>query len=190
MEFDHPFKADLKPKSRGVVIPYYGETVTLSPPVLAHAAILRFFKRDYDDEEDEDEDDEMESPFISMHLGTGIVIEEPPERTRTRTRDESKYRNTYTTAPKSEMTSQSHDRDWTRLKSCYDAANSTGMKVKDWRNAFDGCWEGNFSFFEFAHYKEVRLPHLIIDVADNRCWRGIVGRYMKGHLENRLKFGN
>ena len=157
MEFDHPFKADLKPKSRGVVIPYYGEEVTLSPPVLAHAAILRFFKRDYDDEEDEDEDEEMDSPFISMHLGTGIVIEEPPERTRTRTRDESKYQNTYTTAPQSAMTSQSHDRDWKRLKACFDAANSTGMKVKDWRNAFDGCWEGNFSFFEFAHYKEVRL---------------------------------
>lgn len=161
MEFDHPFKADLKPKSRGVVIPYYGETVTLSPPVLAHAAILRFFKRDYDDEEDEDEDEdedeEMDSPFISMHLGTGRVFEEIPERTRTNTKDQSKNQSTYTTAPKTELTSQSHDRDWTRLKACYDAANSTGMKVKDWRNAFDGCWEGNFSFFEFAHYKEVRV---------------------------------
>jgi hypothetical protein len=155
MEFDHPFKADLKPKSRGVVIPYYGETVTLSPPVLAHAAILRFFKRDYDDEDDEDEDEEMDSPFDSINLGTGTVRREIPQINPT---SDSKYiGDTYTTAPKSELTSHSYDRDWMRLKACYDASTSSGMKIRDWRNAFDGCWEGNFSFFEFAHYKEVRV---------------------------------
>lgn len=156
MEFDHPFKADLKPKSRGVVIPYYGESVTLSPPVLAHAAILRFFKRDYDDEdedEDEDMDEEVAAPFDSMNLGTGTVRTQMPPINSTS--DSKIIRDTYTTAPRPELTSHSYDRDWTRLKSCYDAANSTGMKVRDWRNAFDGCWEGNFSFFEFAHYKEV-----------------------------------
>jgi len=134
--------------------------VVLSPPVLAHAAILRFFKRDYDDEEDEGEEDDeqmdVQAPFDSMNLGSGTGTNIRSQIPQTNPTSDSKVIwNTYTTAPKPNLSSQSHDRDWTRLKACYDASTSSGMKVRDWRNAFDGCWEGNFSFFEFAHYKEV-----------------------------------
>ena len=149
--------------------------MVLSPPVLAHAAILRFFKRDYDDEEDEGEaDDEqmdVQAPFDSMNLGSGTgttIRSQIPQSNPSPTSDSKYIRHTYTTAPKPNLSSQSHDRDWTRLKACYDASTSSGMKVRDWRNAFDGCWEGNFSFFEFAHYKEVcnLLAEGIATVAD------------------------
>lgn len=146
-----------------MVIPYYGENVTLRPPVLAHAAILRFFKLDYDeeneDEEDEDEDGEGEvaATFMSMTAGNQLPNHRSGSLTDPITIGKS-VSNVYTTAPRIGLSSQSHDRDWMRLKSCYDASTSSGMKIKDWRNAFDGCWEGNFSFFEFAHYKEVRFP--------------------------------
>lgn len=33
------------------------------------------------------------------------------------------------------------------------------MNVRDWRGAFDGCWEGNFSFFEFEAFKEMLAGH-------------------------------
>lgn len=147
----------MKPKSRGVTIPYYGEEVVLSPPVIAHAAILRFFKRDYDDEDEDDEmDEQVAAPFVSMNIGTQPPVHGSGSQVNPTSASKT-IANTYTTAPKIQLTSQSHDRDWERLKLCYDASTSLGMKVKDWRNAFDGCWEGNFSFFEFAHYKEVYI---------------------------------
>jgi hypothetical protein len=75
MEFDHPFKADLTPKPRGTMVSYYGQQIQLSPPVLSHAAILRFFKREEEDD-DEDEDEEgaghngVASPFTSLNIGS------------------------------------------------------------------------------------------------------------------------
>lgn len=157
-EFDHPFKADLKPKSRGTDVRYYGGITKLGAPIISHAAILRFFKRDYD--EDEDEDEEMEedhqatAPIVGQGRSENNITSTIPSFARLR--NDSKYTNSYIpTKGGIAMSSQSHDRDWNRLKSCYDAATCPGMKVKDWRNAFEGCWEGNFSFFEFQYFRQM-----------------------------------
>jgi hypothetical protein len=122
---------------------------------------LRFFKRDYDEDEDDDEEEdedigevehngeerEVVRPFESL---AGLVSQ--PGFASQTTRTGINLRGIHTS-------STSHDRDWTRLTSCYDASTSKGMKVRDWRNAFEGCWEGNFSFFEFEAFKQMLAGH-------------------------------
>jgi hypothetical protein len=175
MEFDHPFKADLTPKPRGTMVSYYGQQIQLSPPVLSHAAILRFFKREEEDD-DEDEDEEraghngVASPFTSLNIGSNnlnqilhLQNERRSNSNRTRPQpevpDPAKAGFLFPTPHSSISTSASHDRDWKRLTSCYDPTICKGMNVRDWRNAFDGCWEGNFSFFEFEAFKEMLAGH-------------------------------
>ena len=180
---DHPFLADLKPRSRGVEIEHYGQKVMISPPLLAHAAILRFFKRhnpdnDFDDEDEDEDVDEDEDNSEDDEIEDGIEIQtrdneerptsmsdqdlttanetDPPtfphqNSTLAKLARKQKYPDTQAPAPLSQM----HDRDWSRLTRCYDASSSPGMKVRDWRNAFQGCWEGNFSFFEFEAFSEM-----------------------------------
>jgi hypothetical protein len=158
-EFDHPFKADLKPKSRGVDVRYYGGVVRLSAPIISHAAILRFFKRDYDEDEDEDEEmaeeGEVTAPINSDNFNHESEINTTHTiPTSARPINDPKYIDSrIPTKPGIAMSSQSHDRDWNRLKSCHDASACPGMKAKDWRNAFEGCWEGSFAFFEFSYYR-------------------------------------
>lgn len=45
MPKSNPFIADLSPKTRRVEIEWYGRRLELSPPILTHAAILRFFTK-------------------------------------------------------------------------------------------------------------------------------------------------
>ena len=146
-----PFVADLAPRSRVVTIEYYGRKMELCPPILAHAAILRFFAKKLrtnvnqpgqngvlrgvdpypglpgryvngdDDSEDEGDDDEEEEE------AGGSVIND----------------------------SRQHDRDFTRLISCYDPSVCRGMKRASWRGSWDGCWEGKFSFFDFDAFRDM-----------------------------------
>lgn len=53
------------------------------------------------------------------------------------------------------LSSSTHDRDWARLRNCFDPSTCPGMQAKAWRGAFAGCWEGNFSFFEFEAFREM-----------------------------------
>ena len=180
----HPFLADLTPRSRGVEIRYYGRRVRICPPLVAHAAILRFFKRHESDDDEDDWEDEDEDDYDSGDEGEVIEVIEvdeevvgidrvpsegqgsettttadeptptnanPKARTAHRNPTLAKLARKYPSVPLSTI----HDRDWLRLTRCYDASSSPGMKVRDWRNAFQGCWEGNFSFFEFEAFSEM-----------------------------------
>jgi predicted RNA-binding Zn ribbon-like protein len=48
-----------------------------------------------------------------------------------------------------------HDRDFERLRRCFDPSTCVGMNRKSWRGSLDGCWEGNFSFFEFEAFRDM-----------------------------------
>lgn len=51
--------------------------------------------------------------------------------------------------------SANHDRDFARLRACYDPFSCKGMPRPTWRGSFEGCWEGNFSFFDFDAFREM-----------------------------------
>ena len=48
-----------------------------------------------------------------------------------------------------------HDRDFRRLTSCYNPFTCPGLRPSTWRGAMEGCWEGNFSFFDFDAFREM-----------------------------------
>lgn len=159
---DHPFLADVSLRSRGVPVQYYGRTISISPPMISHAAILRFFKPtkdedldsdDDDDEEEEEEDGERERERMNGAAGTTRSVQQPVPSFL---RGKDAISNSKKISPaiaKLPHVSTLHDRDWQRMTLCYDPAHQPGMRVKDWRHAFEGCWEGNFSFFEFESFK-------------------------------------
>lgn len=51
--------------------------------------------------------------------------------------------------------SRHHDRDFARLRACYDPFLCKGMSRPAWRGSWEGCWEGNFSFFDFDAFREM-----------------------------------
>ncbi|KAH8926700.1 hypothetical protein BT69DRAFT_1238772 [Atractiella rhizophila] len=52
-------------------------------------------------------------------------------------------------------TSALHDRDWARLVSCLDPQKSEGLPDLFFKGAFEGTWEGRFSFFDFDSYRDM-----------------------------------
>ncbi|WWD00214.1 hypothetical protein V866_007123 [Kwoniella sp. B9012] len=182
----NPFIADLTPKSRSVVIEHFGRSISLCPPFLAHAAILRFFYRRLGEDGDLDSDTEstmdidmVTSPFMALqnqHQGAvgvrvndlvdgimpgtqGIILSNPASRAPTRP--------TSPTPPHGFIpqngflvgNSRIHDLDFLRLKSCYDPYHTKGLKSTNWRNSWEGCWEGTFSFFDFDAFREMLAGH-------------------------------
>jgi len=51
--------------------------------------------------------------------------------------------------------SANHDRDFARLRACFDPFSCKGMRRSTWRGSWEGCWEGNFSFFDFDAFREM-----------------------------------
>lgn len=138
---DVDFMADLRPVDRGVEVEWYGTRLRLSPPILAHAAILRFFdtrgEEDDDMEEDEKGEDDEQDDTPDTHVSN---LGNPTLGTR---------------RPHSLLSSLSHDRDFARLITCSNPRSTLGLPRSAWRGAFAGAWEGNFSFFEFEAYSNM-----------------------------------
>lgn len=214
-----PFIADLSLKSRQTQIEHYGRKISISTPILSHAAILSFFHgqlgdddedEDFDDsdedEEGEEEDREWAPPSSQTAqngtgLGNGVGIaqaqvylvndmmtnnhlvhaQQPANHdvqnavdaivSSTSTNHNSNYNSTTALRPSTSfestsssrarktprLNSKTHDRDWARLRNCYDPTSglSPGLSVHTWRGSWSGCWEGNFSFFEFEAFREM-----------------------------------
>ncbi|EIW68667.1 hypothetical protein TREMEDRAFT_32015 [Tremella mesenterica DSM 1558] len=143
---DHnPFIADLTPKSRLQKINYFGSTLSLSHPMLSHAAILRFFARSPSNPLDEEDD--IQAPFIDLPSGSS------------RTDGERKGSSEMIEHRPVLSDSKTHDRDFNRLISCYDPSVCRGMSRAAWRGSWTGCWEGNFSFFDFDAFREMLAGH-------------------------------
>ncbi|ORY25359.1 hypothetical protein BCR39DRAFT_290672 [Naematelia encephala] len=152
---DNPFIADLEPRSRRVTIEHFGRQVALSPPILAHAAMLLFFTR-RSSADNMNGDLDLPAPFTAIgdrapasynimndnENGNGIGYEESDEQDEWTTRSLIASSNT-------------HDRDYRRLVACYDASVCRGMPRGAFRGAFDGNWEGNFSFFDFDAFRDM-----------------------------------
>lgn len=51
------------------------------------------------------------------------------------------------------LESKIHDRDFIRLTKCHDPISGIGMSRKCWKGSWNGCWEGNFSFFDFDAFR-------------------------------------
>lgn len=139
--------AAFRSPDRGEEVEWYGQTIRISPPMLAHAALFKFFdgrKAGYDDSDDEDEDDSDEDEDDRESSEEGSQGEEGDE--------ESKVKQ-----PKvhSILQSTSHDRDFRRLIACADPHSSPGLPRGSWRGVFQGAWEGTFCFFEFDAYGEM-----------------------------------
>ncbi|WVR04294.1 hypothetical protein IAU60_001294 [Kwoniella sp. DSM 27419] len=165
----NPFVADLSPKSRLVTVQHYGRDLEICPPFLAHAAILRFFYRRPG--EDLDDDLEVAPPFMAMEMGSaaGVRVNEFVDGMipGTEARLPSGPSTRPPTRPPSPSSTQHflisnsavHDRDFTRLKACYDPSITRGLRPPAWRGTWDGSWEGTFSFFDFDAFREMLAGH-------------------------------
>ena len=132
----NPFIADLNPKSRCNKIAYYGRTLEISYPMLTLAAILRFFTKSAV---------ASTAPTARFAALGGSPDQSPVDNVE-------EY-----DSPSLDLISDSHnhDRDFERLRSCYDPFTCKGMGPASWRNAWDGCWEGTFAFYDFDAFREM-----------------------------------
>ncbi|KAL7423339.1 hypothetical protein Q5752_002642 [Cryptotrichosporon argae] len=115
----------------------WGRTRTLAWPVLSHAAILRFFRRQIDD-------------------GPGAGDGEEADNDAA--------------APRPAPGSRAWDTDFKRLLACHDPKTSAGLGARDWVGKLSGCWEGEFSYFEFDAFRDM------LDGHDIALYEGPFGR--------------
>ncbi|KAK4685588.1 hypothetical protein P7C73_g4567, partial [Tremellales sp. Uapishka_1] len=145
-EVDNPFLADLAPRSRLVSLQVYGRQIAMAPPMLSHAAILSFFIKTAHVSET--------SPAVALLPPTGGPPTTPPA-------DVDEDDNELTKTHKMDITdSRFHDRDFERMRACYDPSLCRGMKPAAWRKSWDGYWEGNFSFFDYDAFREMLAGHM------------------------------
>ena len=121
----------------------------LCAPILAHAAILRFFSKNLTSPAS----NSAGGPFNGIRdvtmatLGTARMDDEDTEDDETGDEDDESMGVS--------RDSRQHDRDFQRMTCCYDASICRGMQRTAWRGSWEGCWEGNFSFFEFDAFGEM-----------------------------------
>ncbi|WRT65111.1 uncharacterized protein IL334_002053 [Kwoniella shivajii] len=174
----NPFVADLTPRSRSVAVEHFGRQLSLCPPFLAHAAILRFFYRRLGEDIDGDSDVDVDMvipPFMSIQAnnpntngvrvndlldgimpGTeGILPSNPTSRAPTRPTSPIPQQQPHFLITNSSI----HDRDFSRLKACHDPLSTKGLRSPKWKGSWDGCWEGTFSFFDFDAFREMLAGH-------------------------------
>jgi hypothetical protein len=188
MPKSNPFIADLSPKTRRVEIEWYGRQLELSPPILTHAAILRFFTKKTPAEIIVAETDPAGpaplAPIMAAAAAqaaavgglalpglnpTDMAMVSPSQAGPVRlvrlvlmyqdiddvSDDSSESSGAMDRLTDLVSDSQLHDRDFERLRRCFDPLTCLGMPRTAWRGMLDGCWEGNFSFFEFEAFREM-----------------------------------
>jgi hypothetical protein len=154
----NPFVADLKPKARTTRIQHFGQECEISPPILSHAAILRFFSKRKNQTSTAKLD--MVAPMQQILSATGqdpIALDTLPSAVGASNDDaeEDDEDDDFGTIRDLISDSKLHDRDFARLKACHDPFTSRGMPRTNWHNSWNGCWEGTFSFFDFDSFREM-----------------------------------
>ncbi|TXT13379.1 hypothetical protein VHUM_00746 [Vanrija humicola] len=127
-----PYSMDENPKDRTNRVPYYGQTIEIAPPLLSHAAMLRFFGGP------EDPEDPSSASAPSL-IDVAADIEETDLRAR----------------PRPVLRSEVHDADFARLRACTNGVWSRGRSLSAWRGLFSGCWEGTFTFIDFQAFHDI-----------------------------------
>lgn len=128
-----PFASDQVPQDRACVVPCYGRELTIAPPILAHAAQLRFFTAP-----------ELEGDTNSS-TASDLALDMAPADLRA--------------LPRPALSSARHDADFERLLACTDGSRSPGRALWAWRGVFTGCWEGTFTFLDFDAFRDILGGH-------------------------------
>lgn len=175
---DNPFIADLTPKARKTTVYHFGRPIDISGPLLAHAAILLFFVKRPGAKKTEDSglllpiqallaqnNTQGQGQATQALPGTNGIANgdgtqpqpSQPALPVARVIDEDEEDGDETFGAIRDLVSNSanHDRDFARLRSCFDPFSCKGMKRSAWRGSWEGSWEGNFSFFDFEAFKEM-----------------------------------
>ncbi|WVO15750.1 hypothetical protein L204_103412 [Cryptococcus depauperatus] len=156
-----PYVADLVPRSRGVKVNIYGRTLSLCPPLISQAAILRFFHCGLEEELDSDSASMAIAAFVSRketaeeEISSGQVTPTPGDHSGDSTAGFEAMRLHGNSVNPFVSSSAIHDRDFFRLLTCYDPTITLGMPRSIWRGCWEGCWEGSFSFFDFDAFREM-----------------------------------
>jgi hypothetical protein len=140
-----PFVADLRPRSRAEQVEHLGLSLVICPPILAHAACFSFFARVERDPAMSSLNDAPQLGGNAAIIGPGGIVGGGSGRNFSR-------------APKTPtaiLSSELHDRDFTRLLVCHDPRSSPGLPPLFYKGLFTGAWEGRFSFFDFDSYRDM-----------------------------------
>ncbi|BEI80439.1 hypothetical protein CcaverHIS002_0109680 [Cutaneotrichosporon cavernicola] len=127
-----PYTSVHMPQNHACIVPVYGRTLSIAPPILAHAAQLRFFTAP-----------EADSPSTFPGLGPSEPLNMEDLRTH----------------PRPTLQSARHDADFERLLACTDGSQSPGRALWAWRGVFDGCWEGTFTFLDYGAFRDMLANH-------------------------------
>jgi hypothetical protein len=127
-----PYTSVHTPQDHTCTVPVYGRTLSIAPPILGHAAQLRFFTAP-----------EADSPTTIPGLGPEDDVEMEDLRA----------------LPRPALTSARHDADFERLLACTDGSRSPGRALWAWRGVFTGSWEGTFTFLEFDAFRDMLAGH-------------------------------
>nr|XP_018265834.1 uncharacterized protein I303_02208 [Kwoniella dejecticola CBS 10117]OBR87992.1 hypothetical protein I303_02208 [Kwoniella dejecticola CBS 10117] len=167
----NPFVADLTPRSRSCAVEHFGRQLSVCPPFLAHAAILRFFYRRPGEDIDGESDNELDMvtpPFMTMQNAQGQG--QGQGQGHAPAHHHHHHHGTHTPITNGVRVndlqqqflignSKNHDLDFARLKACHDPLSTKGLKSPRWKGCWDGCWEGTFSFFDFDAFREMLAGH-------------------------------
>ena len=122
----------------------------LCAPILAQAAILRFFSS----KSASQAFNLIGRPFNGIR-GTVTMANMGSARMDYEDTEDDETEDDDTESKDVIRDSRQHDRDFQRMTCCYDASICRGMKRTAWRGSWEGSWEGNFSFFEFDAFREM-----------------------------------
>ena len=156
----NPYVADLSPKPRTVTMTYFGRETSICPPILSHAAILRFFTHGSGgDPSIPHPTGVATSDGANDPLGGYGIVRSTTVPTRKINDPSAEEDDDEEVLPRERKDlladSKFHDRDFFRLLSCHDPFTCSGLKPSTWRGSMEGCWEGNFSFFDFDAFREM-----------------------------------
>lgn len=127
------------PQNLGCKITHFGREMTLAPPVLTQAAMLRFFAS-------------IGESFGNGSSSSSDAMSEPSQS--------SSWGSEHGAAdlralPRPSLESKVHDADFNRLLACTDGQNSAGLTLRDSRGLFAGLWEGNFTFLDYDAFRDM-----------------------------------
>ncbi|PWN21344.1 hypothetical protein BCV69DRAFT_167523 [Microstroma glucosiphilum] len=149
----NPFLADHTPEDRSTLVHHVGQTLTIRPPCIVHAAYHLFFGQV-----------ERNPGLVGL---TAITRRHPPPgsgatgATDNNADDPALQPSTLAGplrqlhADPMRLRSADHDRDVARLLYCHSPMRGPGLKPCFFAGIIDGAWEGRFSFFCFDSYREM-----------------------------------
>lgn len=146
-----PFTVNQNPEDHGVPVSYYGAELTLRPPMLTQAAMLRFFTNQ--DCGFVPSASPSASPTFPQSHAVPSHLAHPASPSSLSSKESAQLR----TLPSPVLESSAHDADFDRLLRCTDGRRSQGRRLRDWSGQFGGAWEGTFTFLDFDAFRDMLL---------------------------------